>query len=70
VARFKVIEREDPTGGTPRFGVVDTESNDLPLAEFTSRELAQAHADRLAQGPFDWDEQAAWKDEWAEDEDR
>lgn len=69
MTRFKVIEREDPAGTRQRFGVVDTESSDLPVAEFDTREAAQAHVERLAQGPFDWDEQEAWKDDWADDED-
>ncbi|HEX9767241.1 MAG TPA: hypothetical protein VGA36_10795 [Nitriliruptorales bacterium] len=68
MSRFKVIERESTLGTGPRFAVVDSQNNDLPVAEFATREAAQAHADRLAQGPFDWDEQEAWKDDW-DDED-
>ena len=67
MARFQIREREHP-GGASRFAVVDTESNELPVAEFDTREQAQAHADRLAQGPFDWDEQEAWQDDWDDDE--
>lgn len=68
MTRFIVRERERAVSGNPQFLVVDTEDDHRPVAEFGERDPAQAHADRLNQGPFDWDEQDAWKDEWDDEE--
>lgn len=68
MARFIVRQRERAVTGRPQFLVVDTEDEHRPVAEFDDREQAQAHADRLNEGPFDWDEQDAWKDEWDDDD--
>ena len=38
-----------------------------PVAAFATREEAEAHAARLAEGPFDWDEQEAWQDDDEDD---
>lgn len=70
MTRFMVRERERSVSGRAQYLVVDTEDRHRPVAEFDDREAAQAHADRLAEGPFDWDEQDAWKDDWdGEDDD-
>lgn len=67
--RFQVRAEETIGRARPRYAVVDTENRDLPVAHFDHREDAEAHAGRLEQGPFDWDEQEAWQDEWEDDED-
>ncbi len=67
MARFEVREGEHPVSGRPRYAVVDTHHDDLPVARFDSRQDAQAHVDKLEQGPLDWDEQEAWKDDWDDD---
>lgn len=64
VARFVVRDRERAVSGRPQYLVVDTEDRHRPVAEFDDRDAAEAHAQRLAEGPFDWDEQDAWHDEW------
>ena len=68
MARFEVRERSKTGQGSPEYLVVNTEDKDRPVAEFDNREDAQAHADRLEQGPFDWDEQEQWQDEDDEDD--
>ena len=68
VTRFVVRERERAVSGRPQYLVVDTEDRHRPVATFDDRDEAQAHADRLAEGPFDWEEQEAWKDDWDDDE--
>jgi hypothetical protein len=68
MSRFVVREGERPTDAKPRWAVIDTKS-DLPVAHFPTRKEAEAHAERLAQGPFDLDEQEKWKeedDEWGD----
>lgn len=70
MARFVVTEGETPTDAKPRYAVVDTDNKDLPVAHFDNREDASAHADKLNEGPLDWDEQEAWQDDddWGDDE--
>lgn len=70
MARFVVRERERAVSGRAQFLVVDTEDEGRPIAEFDDRESAEAHAERVNAGPFDWDEQEAWKDEWEDDGER
>ncbi len=65
--RFEVREAEHPVDAKPRFAVVDTHNRDLPVANFASRDDAEAHAEKLEQGPLDWDEQEQWEDEWDDD---
>lgn len=67
MARFQVRLGEHPGDSRPQFAVVDTR-HDLPVARFASRDEAQAHADKLEQGPLDWDDQEAWKDDWDDDD--
>lgn len=67
MARFQVVQGEHPGDASPRFAVVDTEHRDLPVAHFSARDDAQAHADKLNQGPLDWDEQEQWQDDWDDD---
>ncbi|GGI09215.1 hypothetical protein GCM10011354_32970 [Egicoccus halophilus] len=58
MARFEV-RQTDPKRFDPRdiaYEVVDTQSGHA-VASFPDRDEAQAHADRLEQGPFDLDEQ-------------
>lgn len=69
MARFVVRERERTGRSGSEFLVLDTDHDDLPVAQFDTRDAAESHALRLAQGPFDWDEQEAWKDPWDEDDD-
>lgn len=69
MARFVVRERLRPVSGVAQFLVVDTEDEQRPVAEFDDRETADAHAARLEEGPFDWDDQDAWQDEWDDDAD-
>ena len=59
-ARFRVVEQEG-VRGQPRFAVVDSNARDLQVAHFDARADAEAHAQRLEQGPFDWDEQERWQ---------
>lgn len=66
MARF-VVQQREKVSGRPRYLVVDTEDRSRPVASFDDREAAQAHADRVNAGPFDWDEQEAWQDEWDDD---
>lgn len=63
MARFQVVDREDPISGGVKYAVIDTDNKDLPVATFDDRGDAQAHADKLEQGPLDWDEQEAWQDD-------
>lgn len=67
MARFQVREGEHPGDASPQYAVVDTANDDLPVARFASRDDARAHAQKLEQGPLDWDEQDAWKDDWKDD---
>lgn len=67
MTRFEVRERELASGHT-EFLVVDAEDDLRPVAEFGDRDAAEAHAAKLEDGPLDWDEQEAWKDDW-DDED-
>lgn len=69
MTRFTVRQRERAVGGAPQFLVVDREDEHRPVAEFDDRDAAEAHATRLNQGPFDWDEQDAWKDDWDDADD-
>lgn len=66
MARFDVVEGEHPVDAKPRFSVVDTE-HDLIVANFSTREEAEAHVRKLEEGPQDLDEQEEWQDEdWGE----
>jgi hypothetical protein len=62
VARFKVVEREKFRGDV-RYVVVDTRSEELPVAHFDRREDAEAHARKLEEGPLDLEEQKEWQEE-------
>lgn len=62
MARFRVVEREGMRG-EQRFAVVDSESDDLPVATFERREDAEAHVEKLEKGPMDLDEQEEWQEE-------
>lgn len=64
MARFVVRERPRPGRATSEFVVLDTEHEDLPVASFDDSAAAREHARRLAAGPFDWDEQEQWQDDW------
>ena len=68
MARFTVTERSKTGRAATEYLVVDSEDDDRPVAEFDDRQAAQQHADRLNQGPLDWDEQEAWQDEWDDDD--
>ena len=59
--RVRVVEQEG-LRGQPRFAVVDTAAREFQVAHFAERADAEAHAARLEQGPFDWDEQERWQD--------
>jgi hypothetical protein len=62
MTRFTVVEAEHPVDARPRWAVVDSRS-DLVVANFATREEAEAHARRLEEGPLDWEEQEAWQEE-------
>lgn len=68
MARFEV-EQINPKRYDPRsvsYEVVDTQGGKA-VASFPDRAAAQAHADRLNEGPFDLDEQdrrAKEQDDW------
>ena len=66
--KFVVRDRSEDVRGRSRFLVVNTEDDDRPVAEFEQREAAEEHAEKLNQGPLDWDEQEQWQDEWEDDE--
>lgn len=66
--RWTVAPRERRWRSTT-WRVHDQEDAGRPVAEFPDEAAARAHADRLAQGPFDWDEQEAWQDDEDEDDD-
>lgn len=66
MARFEVRARERD-GRIHDYQVIDHEDADRPVATFDEHDAAAAHAARLNEGPFDWDEQEAWQDEWADD---
>ncbi|MGH3442280.1 MAG: hypothetical protein ACRDUY_09610 [Nitriliruptorales bacterium] len=68
MARFRVREDEHPGNARTMYTVVDTQEDDLPVARFDQRHAAEVHAAKLNAGPLDWDEQEAWKDEWADDD--
>ncbi len=67
MAKFKVVETEHVGTARRRFAVVNEEDRNRPVAHFDQREEAEAHADKLNQGPLDWDEQEQWQDEWEDD---
>lgn len=60
--RWKV-ERDWTGAGEARWFVRDSEAGDREVARFATEAEARAHAQRLGEGPFDWDEQEAWQDE-------
>lgn len=64
MARFEVQQinpkRYDPRDAT--YEVVDTRDGNA-VASFTDRAAAQAHADRINQGPFDLDQQDRQREE-------
>lgn len=64
MARFVVRERPRPGRAATEYLVVDTDNSDLPVASFDDRGSAEEHVERLAAGPFDWDEQDQWQDDW------
>lgn len=66
--RWKVVPQTRVDGRT-RWLVTDAQDRDRPVASFDDEGAARAHARRLAEGPFDWDEQEAWKDEDEEEDD-
>jgi hypothetical protein len=68
--RWTVQPKHDRRGGVTAWRVHDAEDADRPVAEFADEEAARAHADRLAEGPFDWDEQEAWQDPDDDEDDR
>ncbi len=59
-------------GGATTWRVHDEQDAGRSVAEFAEEDAARAHAARLAEGPFDWDEQEAWQDpdDEGEDDDR
>ena len=61
--RFVVAERSPGVPGDTVYLVLDTNDKSRPVAQFADRAAAEAHAARLAAGPFDWDEQDAWRDD-------
>ncbi|MTV25346.1 hypothetical protein FTX61_07990 [Nitriliruptoraceae bacterium ZYF776] len=65
--RWKVV-RDWTSGGEQRWFVRDATDHDREVARFATRDEAQAHVDRLREGPFDWDEQEAWQDDEDEDD--
>lgn len=67
-ARWRV-ERHTDRRGRPLWKVHDGQDRGRPVAEFRDEEAAHAHAERLAEGPFDLDEQEAWQDDEDEDQD-
>lgn len=69
MARFEVRERSKTGRGAIQYVVVNTDDRERPVAEFDDRSAAAAHAERLNQGPLDWDEQDAWQDDddWEDD---
>lgn len=65
--RWRVDTRTRKDGRT-LWVVHDDQDRGRPVAEFDDEEAARAHAVRLAEGPFDWDEQEAWKDDDEDDD--
>lgn len=65
--RFKVVAGEHVSDGKPKYAVVDASGRTCP-SRFSSREDAEAHVNKLESGPFSWDEQEAWQDEWDDDD--
>jgi hypothetical protein len=64
------VQHHETRRGASRWRVHDQEDAGRPVAEFADEAAAVAHAERLAAGPFDWDEQENWQDdEDDEDED-
>jgi hypothetical protein len=57
------VELDHDRRGNPRWRVHDQEDAGRPVAEFADEDAARAHAARLAEGPFDVDEQEAWQDD-------
>jgi hypothetical protein len=66
--RWLVAPRTRKDGRT-HWLVHDQDDRGRPVAEFDDEVAARAHAQRLAEGPFDWDEQEAWQDPDDEDDD-
>ncbi|MEX1165240.1 MAG: hypothetical protein WEB03_16835 [Nitriliruptor sp.] len=64
-----VVRPKHVDGGATIWRVHDGNDAGRPVAEFAEEDAARAHATRLAEGPFDWDEQEAWQDPDDEDED-
>jgi hypothetical protein len=60
--RWQVAHDTDRRGRS-RWRVLDGDDRSRPVAEFDAEGPARAHAARLAEGPFDLDEQEAWQDE-------
>jgi hypothetical protein len=61
------VRPEHDHGGTTRWHVHDAQDADRSVAEFDDEVAARAHAERLAGGPFDLDEQdrrEAEGDDW------
>lgn len=69
MGRFQVRQRTRTGSAEVEYVVEDTEDRQRPVAEFTDRGEAEAHAQKLNAGPLDWDEQEAWKDEWDDEDD-
>lgn len=66
--RWQIRPRE-LADGRVEWQVTDAEDRERAVASFATAEEAQAHAQRLAEGPFDWDDQAAWQDPDDDDDD-
>ncbi len=66
--RWQVVPKQDRRGDTTIWRVHDQQDAGRPVAEFRDEAAARAHAERLAEGPFDWDEQEAWQDDDEDDE--
>lgn len=69
MGKFVVQERDRNLTATPEYLVVNTEDKRRSVASFATREDAQAHADKLNEGPLDWDEQEQWQDDDWDDPD-
>ena len=61
------VQPKHEQGGATTWRVHDAEDSGRPVAEFDDEAAARAHAERLAAGPFDLDEQdrrEAEGDDW------
>lgn len=69
--KFVVQQRDRNISGEAEYLVVNLEDKARPVANFATREEADAHAEKLNAGPLDWDEQEEWQDEddWDDDQD-